>query len=327
MRRSQYMAYCGACAGTKHRRLPLLHLALLTSAIVTAAMGQQGPWQIPKTWDQKALEDWATPLATLNAQPKHITPEQYYALPVDNLRTYPVYVEEKAPPGYWEFLQRVGPQPLIEPEKLKTQADWLNAGRIVFEQMDNMHLRTYDPKFIEIARRGHSAGAMPDGTAGNMRWVPTKQGVALSFANCAGCHMLHLQDGTIIPGAPTLAIAPRRTGSPGPGLINYVQLENRFIDGGSPIRMGPEPIGMWLYRAFGMPWQPNDINAGLKTMTHAAFTAWFAAGLKGGALPRWNGSLYFPAKTPDIIGIKERKYIDHTATHLNRDIGDIMRYA
>jgi hypothetical protein len=44
-------------------------------------------------------------------------------------------------------------------------------------------------------------------------------------------------------------------------------------------------------------------------------------------VPRWNGSLYFPAKRPDLIGIKDRKYIDHTATHLNRGIGDIMRYA
>ena len=30
---------------------------------------------------------------------------------------------------------------------------------------------------------------------------------------------------------------------------------------------------------------------------------------------------------PDLIGIKDRKYIDHTATHLNRGTGDLMRYA
>ena len=39
-------------------------------------------------------------------------------------------------------------------------------------------------------------------------------------------------------------------------------------------------------------------------------------------------SLYaLPAKIPDLIGIKERKYLDHTATHLHRGIGDLMRYA
>jgi len=36
---------------------------------------------------------------------------------------------------------------------------------------------------------------------------------------------------------------------------------------------------------------------------------------------------FFPAKIPDLIGIKDRKYIDHTATHLHRGIGDLMRYA
>src|SRR5262249_98666 len=40
-----------------------------------------------------------------------------------------------------------------------------------------------------------------------------------------------------------------------------------------------------------------------------------------------NGSPLFPAKVPDLIGIKDRKYIDHTATHLHRGIGDIMRYS
>lgn len=84
---------------------------------------------------------------------------------------------------------------------------------------------------------------------------------------------------------------------------------------------------MSLYRAFGVPWKPDDINARLKTVSPAEYDAFIAAGLRAGALPRWNGSLYYPAKVPDLIGIKDRKYIDATATHLNRGIGDLMRYA
>ena len=75
---------------------------------------------IPRTWDEAALKDWATPLASLNVRPTHMSAEQYYALPVDNLRTYRVYAPGREPAGYWAFLQKVGPQPLIEPEKLKT---------------------------------------------------------------------------------------------------------------------------------------------------------------------------------------------------------------
>src|SRR4029079_1311285 len=74
---------------------------------------------IPKTWDEAALADWATPLAGLNLRPTHISEKEYYSLPVENLRTYPVYFPGREPEGYWEMLQRVGPQPLIEPEKLK----------------------------------------------------------------------------------------------------------------------------------------------------------------------------------------------------------------
>ena len=34
-----------------------------------------------------------------------------------------------------------------------------------------------------------------------------------------------------------------------------------------------------------------------------------------------------PTKIPDLIGVKDRKYIDHTGTHAHRNIGDLMRYA
>ena len=76
------------------------------------AQERRGP-VIPKTWDEKALAEWATPLAGLNARPTHISSEVYYALPVDNLKTYPVYLPGKEPAGYWEFLNKVGPKPMI----------------------------------------------------------------------------------------------------------------------------------------------------------------------------------------------------------------------
>src|SRR5436305_1312661 len=104
------------------------------------------------------------------------------------------------------MLQHVGPKPLIEPEKLISEADWIEAGRIVFEEADHIHLRTLNPKFVSAARSGESVMAGTDGIARNLRWVPTKDGVALSFPNCANCHDLMLGDGTRIPGASTLAV-------------------------------------------------------------------------------------------------------------------------
>ena len=49
--------------------------------------------------------------------------------------------------------------------------------------------------------------------------------------------------------------------------------------------------------------------------------------LPPGVSDRPNGSVYYPTKVIDLIGIRDRKYIDHTATHRNRGLGDIMRYA
>src|SRR5260370_42260224 len=110
------------------------------------------------------------------------------------------------------MLQHVGPKPLIEPEKLKTEADWIEAGRRVFDEADRLHFRTVDPKVIATARSRETYEAakthpqllpLPDGTMSLMRWVPTKQGVALSTINCSGCHVLHRQDGLHVPGPPS----------------------------------------------------------------------------------------------------------------------------
>jgi hypothetical protein len=46
-----------------------------------------------------------------------------------------------------------------------------------------------------------------------------------------------------------------------------------------------------------------------------------------GVTDRPNGSPYYITKTPDLIGFRDRKYIDHTATHQHRGAGDLMRYA
>jgi len=158
--------------------------------------------EIPNTWDEKALADWATPVAGLNVRPTHISAKEYYSLSIDNLQTYPVYFPGREPEGYWEMLQHVGPKPLIEPEKLKSEADWIEAGRRVFLDWDKAQMRTFDPKLIAAARsregfaepppNGDPTGQRwtpPDGIATDLRWVPTKQALPfpLSIAAIAIC--------------------------------------------------------------------------------------------------------------------------------------------
>jgi mono/diheme cytochrome c family protein len=280
---------------------------------------------IPRVWDEAALADWATPLAGLNAPPTHISAAEYYALPEENLRSYPVYMPGREPPGYWNEITSLGPQPLIEPDKLATQADWVAAGERVF--LDSVVLRTFDPAVIAMARdrqamEARGTGPLPDGTINGLRWLPTRDGVALGFTNCSACHVLYLPDNKKVLGASSFAI-PNGFRN---GLGGAIRDAERALPGEAPFAMAGT-VGSWAYQAYGAPWTNDPAGERLKEMTQAEFDAYVAAGIRGGGVARWNGSILYPTKIPDLIGIKDRKYIDHTATHRHRDIGDLMRYA
>ena len=239
----------------------------------------------------------------------------------------------REPDGYWEMLQNIGPKPLIEPGMPQTEADWVRAGQRVFEEATTVQLTTFDPQAIANFRskeflENQRALPLPDGVLGTLRWVPTKQGVALSTLACGGCHILFRSDGSRIAGAPSRAEMSRlRSFRPFGVRADFLESQNRVLRGAPPFYMGPGSLGSRLYQAYGVPWLKDDPNQRLKTITDAEYSSLIAEERNGGAITRWNGSLLFPTKIPDLIGFKDRKYIDHTATHLHRDIGDLMRYA
>jgi hypothetical protein len=81
------------------------------------------------------------------------------------------------------------------------------------------------------------------------------------------------------------------------------------------------------WRSFAVPWIDNDVHEQIKTMERPAFSRIFIASAGPNLAPRWNGSIFYPAKIPDLIALKGQKYIDHSGTHKLRGLGDIMRYA
>ncbi len=301
----------------------------LVLAAVAAAVAYRAAhtWRadVPRVWDEAALAGWATPLAALGEAPTHLSPADYYAIPEENLRSYPLYMPDGEPPGYFERLQKLGPQPLIEPEKLVTQADWIAAGERVF--LDSVVLKTLDPNVIAMARsqeamRARGAGPLPDGTINGLRWVPTKDGLAVGLTNCSACHLLYLPDNTPVPGASSFAM-PNNFRN---GLGGAIREAAHTLPGEPPFAL-TGPIGEQAYQAYGAPWTKDPAGERLRELTPAEFNAWVGAAIRGGGVARWNGSPLYPAKIPDLIGIKDRKYIDHTGTHLHRNIGDLMRYA
>jgi hypothetical protein len=65
--------------------------------------------------------------------PRHVSSE-YYALPQRVLyRSYPVYRPDREPAGYFDRLQTLEPEVVLDPRALRTEADWVEADRLVFE--------------------------------------------------------------------------------------------------------------------------------------------------------------------------------------------------
>ncbi len=275
---------------------------------------------VPKIWDAKQLANWATPIAGINAIPNFYSEEEYYAAPVDNVRTYPVYAPDKEPKGYREWMLKQGPQRLIEPEKLKSERDWIEAGRVVFAGLDFPVTRTDDPRIMkflsdpEAVRKGGDS-ITNSGIIPSLRWSIDRDGkLKIGLADCSACHSRILPDGSLLLGAQgNLASGFESVGVVVDGFVR--DLDQKGIS-----------INQAEYGAYGMPWLKDDIHEGFKTMTPEEIGQ--VDGFpQPGTFSRFNGSPYYITKIPDLIGMKDRRYIDHTGTHINRGPEDIARYA
>src|SRR5258708_1117222 len=71
-----------------HFRLPGwrqgMKKTVLFLAVALSASAQESRIIVPRIWDDKALEDWATPIAALGVRPGHFSSAEYYAVPANN---------------------------------------------------------------------------------------------------------------------------------------------------------------------------------------------------------------------------------------------------
>ena len=298
-------------------------MAVATASAQTSA--QPARVVVPKLWDESELANWATPVAGLGVPPSFLSEAEYYAIPVDNLRTYPVYHPDFEPEGYRDALVRAGPQSLIEPEQLATEADWIEAGRRVFEALDTPASRTDDPEVIahftdaeaiDAYRDGAHDALSADGVILDYRWVVGEDSkLRISFSSCAGCHSRLMPDGSVLPGAPCnfdLSDAPA---------VQRMLAQLQFAPGAS--------IGRELYIQHGVPWLEEDVHAPLLEMSDGDVAAALfgdSGAPPGTTFARFNGSPYFTTRMADLRGIRQRRYLDATATHKNRGPADIARY-
>jgi hypothetical protein len=280
---------------------------------------------VPRLWDAAELADWARPVFGLGAPPTYLTPDDYYSIPVDNLRTYPVYHPSREPAGYRDGLRRRGPRPLIQPSELFSQADWIEAGRRVFVELDTPASRTADPdvlahfsdaRSIDRYRDAHHDVMTRDGVLLDYRWVIDRDGVLkVTLSSCAGCHTRLMPDGTTLAGAPS-----------------------NFDLGDSPaagrmlaqLKLDPDyTAGQDLYAQFGVPWLERDEHARLRDLPADELERFL--GQDTGAVPgtmfaRFNGSVLYPTRMADLRGVSLYRYLDVTGTHLHRGPADVARY-
>ena len=300
----------------------MLGLGLLAALSVT--LPAQAPIVPPRIWDDAALAEWATPVATLNLRPAHYSSSEYYSAPAYNLRTYPVYHPDREPPGYWEELQKKKPEPLVDVSKIRTRQDWIAAGERAFREVDNFWSRTDDPTLIAQARDPRTFDGvfrLPDGTAFGPRWVVTAEGVRLSSPACSACHVTFRADGTVAFATPR---GPRPAGS-----APLIPRGLGVIAAGAPFAMqsffAGDPVPTAAWRMWTVPWAPDDR---IESRRNAA-----AGDLQGlaagdpGVFNRPHGSPYFATKIPDLQVLRYSRYLDATGTHRLREPEDAARYA
>jgi mono/diheme cytochrome c family protein len=77
---------------------------------------------------------------------------------------------------------------------------------------------------------------------------------------------------------------------------------------------------------FEMPWLGDDINRLPRSMDLDQLIAAGEA-IPPGVTARANTSMLLPPQIPDLIGVRERRFLDHTGLIRHRTIGDLMRYS
>ena len=273
---------------------------------------------IPRVWERSAVETLELPLAVREFSPSHIDETAYYSIPERVIyKSYPVYAPGRGPEGYAERLRTVEPEVAFDPSRLTTGEQWVAAGEIVFNAPTSLHPVFFtaddlgDPDFF----RRSGMPVAKDGSVPFARWVVRRKGlVELGSMGCNTCHTRVLKDGTVVPGA---------QGN------NPNDREGALLLRNSAKVVAPEKIlaqVLSFARQFEMPWLPDDLNRLTRSMNLEQLIAAGEA-IPPGVTARANTSMLLPPQIPDLIGVRDRRYLDHTGLVRHRSIGDLMRYS
>jgi hypothetical protein len=283
--------------------------AVLSAGVVTVLSAQSGA-AIPAFWDGDMLHDYELPLASPANSPTHVSRDYYYALPERTLyKSYPIYHPGREPAGYLETLRSTAPARVFDAAALRSEADWIAAGRLVFEMPIDYGgpIVTVDMVRDPQWYARHRMPITKDGVVPFARYVVREKGkVEVGNLACAMCHTRVMPDGAAIVGAQ-----------------GNFPFDAVFA---AALPSLPPPVVPLVFRTLvGTPWDTAG-TARLESMSAAAFQAALAA-VPPGVLVRQGTSLFAPPAIPDLIGLRDRRYLDKTGLGRHRGVADVMRYA
>ena len=275
--------------------------------LAIALLGLQAAAEIPRTWAAAEVAGFEFPLAVPAYTPQHVPEEYYYRLPVRPVyKSYPIYHPDREPSGYRDWLARQTPEVVLGVSEQLEEEDWVAAGEIVFAApigyngpVSARHVS--DPAwYAEVGVPLTADGIMP-----YARWVVRRAGAPeVGNLACAMCHTRVMPDGTVVDGAQ--------------GNFPFDRSLARDMAGASV-----QSIRAGLRQLTFAPWVADDPVFSLPRDPLLATLA----GVPGGVVVRHGTSAAHPARVPDLIGIRERRYLDATGLVRHRSIGDLMRYA
>jgi hypothetical protein len=265
---------------------------------------------VPRAWSAEGVSTFELPLASAAHSPVHVPEDYYYRLPVRPVyRSYPIYHPDREPESYQQWLREREPEVVFDERRLTSNSIWIDAGAHVFEAPIAYNLPLIGPRHVRD-RAWYADLQVPvtsDGVMPFARWVIRERG-RLEVGNlaCSMCHVRVMPDGTALAGAQ-----------------GNFPFERSFA---RDLVTTPLPLPAAravMHQLLAAPWVDPEPMARLTREDLAAAIDAVPAGV---AL-RQGTSLVHPAKIPDLIGLKDRKYLDATGLVRHREIGDLMRYA
>ena len=308
------------------RLLRFQALALIQGSLIFAQAKFQP--SVLRTWDEAGLHNVELRLARPEASARHIRSEFYYRIPIRPIyRTYPIYAPGREPPGYLESLKQREPEilwdydpagNLLHAPPLRTSQDWIRAGEMVFDAP--ISADDFEVEALGNAETYRAAG-MPvakDGTMPFQRYVIRKKGmVEVGDASCAGCHTRLMPDESVLKGAQGNNPFDRFE-----ALEEELSIARKLS---TPASAEEDRRGQ-VRRNWGVPWLVPDPHEQLSARPLPELLSVLKA-IPPGVQARTGTSNLYPVQIPDLIGVEQRHFLDHTGLVRQRSIGDLMRYA